>query len=235
LTAPDISAATPTAPAGSTTCLPRSSSISSAREMSSSVTVTTSSTSLLTWANVMSPGQPTAMPSAIVDSCGSRTGAPASSDGGYAAAPAACTPMIRMSGLSALAATAMPESRPPPPRPVTIVLASGHCSRISSATVPWPAITSTWSNGWISTAPVRSANSWAAIRASSTVLPANSMCAPYPLVAETFGMGAPIGMKTVDWAPSSPAASATPWAWLPALAATTPRARSSGERRAIRT
>ena len=31
---------------------------------------------------------------------------------------------------------------------------SGHCSRISSPTVPCPAMTSTWSNGWTSTAPV---------------------------------------------------------------------------------
>src|SRR6478736_9676463 len=40
-------------------------------------------------------------------------------------------------------------------------------------------------------------------------------------------MGAPFGMKTVDLMPSAVAASATPCAWLPALAATTPRARSS--------
>ena len=50
--------------------------------MSSSVTVTTSSTSLLTCANVTSPGQPTAMPSAIVPNDASRTGRPAASDGG---------------------------------------------------------------------------------------------------------------------------------------------------------
>ena len=35
--------------------------------------------------------------------------------------------------------------------------------------------------------------------------------------------------------PSRPAASATPCAWLPALAATTPRARSSADSREIRT
>ena len=50
----------------------------------------------------------------------------------------------------------------------------------------------------------------------------------------TLGSGAPSGMKTVARVPSRPAASATPWAWLPALAATTPRARSSSESRAIR-
>ena len=41
-------------------------------------------------------------------------------------------------------------------------------------------------------------------------------------------------MNTVALMPSSWAASATPWAWLPAEAATTPRARSSGLSREIR-
>ena len=36
-------------------------------------------------------------------------------------------------------------------------------------------------------------------------------------------------MKIVAWMPSSRAAQATAWPWLPALAATTPAARSSGE------
>ena len=40
-------------------------------------------------------------------------------------------------------------------------------------------------------------------------------------------------MTTVAAQPSSPAANATPWAWLPALAATTPRARSASESLAI--
>ena len=234
-TAPASSAATPTAPAGSTTCLPRSSSISSAREMSSSETVTTSSTSLRTWVKVSSPGRPTAIPSAIVANEGRRTGSPARSEGGKAAALAAWTPITRTSGRSALATTAIPETSPPPPTPVTMVRTSGHCSRISSATVPCPAMTSAWSNGWMNTAPVRSAKVCAATSDSSTVLPTSSTCAPYPLVAATFGSGAFTGMKTVACAPTSPAASATPWAWLPALAATTPRARSSAERREIRT
>ena len=140
-----------------------------------------------------------------------------------------------MCGRSALAATAMPEIRPPPPTPVMIVRTSGHCSTISSATVPWPAITSGWSNGWMSTAPVRSAYSWAATSDSSTVSPTSWISAPYPLVAATFGSAAPTGMNTVAAVPSRLAASATPWAWLPALAATTPRARSASVMRAIRT
>ena len=42
-------------------------------------------------------------------------------------------------------------------------------------------------------------------------------------------------MNTVERTPSSEEASATPCAWLPALAATTPAARSSGSSPAIRT
>ncbi|GGR33255.1 hypothetical protein GCM10015536_43430 [Streptomyces griseomycini] len=42
-------------------------------------------------------------------------------------------------------------------------------------------------------------------------------------------------MNTVERTPSSDDASATPCAWLPALAATTPAARSSGSSPAIRT
>src|SRR6516165_8522633 len=40
-------------------------------------------------------------------------------------------------------------------------------------------------------------------------------------------------MTTVAAQPSRPAANATPWAWLPALAATTPRARSASDSLAI--
>ena len=44
--------------------------------------------------------------------------------------------------------------------------------------------------------------------------------------------GAAAGMNTVARAPASPAANASAWAWLPALAAATPaRSRSSGSRR----
>src|ERR1039457_5214777 len=60
------------------------------------------------------------------------------------------------------------------------------------------------------------------------------MSAPYDLVASILGSGAPSGMITVALAPSRAAAKATPWAWLPALAATTPRARSASVSREIR-
>ncbi|MDH6191154.1 hypothetical protein M2168_004186 [Streptomyces sp. CZ24] len=119
--------------------------------------------------------------------------------------------------------------------PITIVRTSGHCSRISSPSVPWPAMTSGWSKGWMKTAPVRSAYSWAAASVSSTTSPCSRTSAPYSRVAATLGSGAPTGMKTVERTPSRVEARATPWAWLPALAATTPAARSSGESPAIRT
>ena len=57
---------------------------------------------------------------------------------------------------------------------------------------------------------------------------------PYPLVARIFGIGAPSGMNTVDFIPSRLADSATPCAWLPAEAATTPLARSASVSREMR-
>ena len=76
------SAATAAAPAGSTTCLARSTSASRARDSDSSETVTISSTWSRTAAKVMSPGRPTAMPSAIVLIDSSGTGFPAASEPG---------------------------------------------------------------------------------------------------------------------------------------------------------
>ncbi len=85
------------------------------------------------------------------------------------------------------------------------------------------------------TAPVSSAYRWAASSVSSTTWPRSRTWAPYSRVAATLGSGAPTGMKTVERTPRREEASATPWAWLPALAATTPAARSTGVRPEIRT
>src|SRR5690625_5375779 len=63
---PVINAATGAAPAGSTTIFERSSKNTIAAAISSSVTVTTSSQSSLITSNGTSPGQPTAIPSAIL-------------------------------------------------------------------------------------------------------------------------------------------------------------------------
>ena len=101
--------------------------------------------------------------------------------------------------------------------------------------MPWPDTMSVWSKGWISTAPVSSANALAATIAWSRYWPWKRTSAPYAMVARTFGIGAPSGMNTVDLMPSRVAESATPCAWLPAEAATTPFARSASESREMRT
>src|SRR5215218_6890625 len=133
-----------------------------------------------------------------------------------------------------LIAAAIPASRPPPPVQTRTVRTSGHSSRTSRPTVPCPATMSAWSNGWIRTAPVSDAYCRARTRASSTDNPMSSTWAPYPRVASSLGIGALVGMNTVDEMPNSWAARATPCAWLPALAATTPRAFSCAESRHIR-
>ena len=60
---------------------------------------------------------------------------------------------MRMSGFSALAASAMPPMRPPPDNGTTIAARSGRSSSSSSAMVPWPAMTCGWSKGGISVRP----------------------------------------------------------------------------------
>ncbi len=81
-TRPARIAATPTAPAGSTTSLARSSSTRRARAMSSSVTVTTASTASRTISKLRMPGLLTAMPSAIVATTPISVGSPAAKRSG---------------------------------------------------------------------------------------------------------------------------------------------------------
>ncbi len=64
---------------------------------------------------------------------------------------AASTPITSISGFTALAAVAMPEISPPPPIGTGSTSMSGASSSISSAMVPWPAITSASSNGCTNT------------------------------------------------------------------------------------
>ena len=64
--------------------------------------------------------------------------------------------------------------------------------------MPCPATMSTWSNGEMKIAPVCSAYSLARTIAWSRYWPWKITSAPYPLVALTFGIGAPSGMKIVD-------------------------------------
>ncbi len=87
----------------------------------------------------------------------------------------------------------------------------------------------------MNTAPVSAAKARAASSACVRYSPWKRTSAPYPRVALTFGMGAPSGMNTVTLMPSIDPARATPWAWLPAEAATTPAARSASPSRDSRT
>ena len=140
------------------------------------------------------------------------------------------TPQRRISGRSPLAATAQPERRPPPPHGVTIRSRSGTSSRSSRASVPWPAITASSSNGGTRVAPCSSHDP------AGDLLPA---LAAQPVVEDDLGAVAAGGgdlegggvLRHHDGGrecPSSRAASATAWAWFPEEKATTPRERSSG-------
>lgn len=162
------------------------------------------------------------------------TGLRSASEVGHAAACAACTPMIRTSGLRTRSDAAIPASSPPPPSGTITVPTSGSCSTISSPTVACPSTMSRWSNGWMRVAPFSAAKAWARVRHSSIVAPPSTTSAPYARVACTFGSDAPAGMNTVEAMPSVVADQATPCAWLPADAATTPPARSASFSRAMR-
>ena len=142
------------------------------------MTVRTSSTSPRTWAKVRSPWQATAIPSAIVVMAGSATGCPAASEPGNAAASSACTATTFTSGRRAFTAAAIPETSPPPPVQTTTVATSGHWSSTSGPTVPCPAMTSGWSNGWMKTEPVASAYSAAATSGSASDCPSIRISAP---------------------------------------------------------
>ena len=105
--------------------------------------------------------------------------------------------------------------------------ASSTWSASSRPIVPWPATTSGSSNGCTNVAPLSATYAAAASSASSSAGPVSSMSAPYVRVASTFAIGASCGMKIRAFAPTSRAAHATACPWLPALAATTPAARSA--------
>ena len=160
------SAATPTAPAPSTTSLTRSSRRTIAVEISSSETATRASSRSSRIPIVSSPGCLTAIPSAIVKPL------PPGRQ------PAAWTPTTRTSGRTAPSASAMPVQSPPPPIGTTTVSTSESWSASSSPSVPWPAITTSSSNGWMNVAPVSSTLACAAASASSKRAPVISTRAP---------------------------------------------------------
>ena len=178
VTAPDNSAASATAPAGSATVLARSINNTTVSAIASSDTVTTSSTRRRMTGSVRSPGARVRRPSAIVSGDDSGPRKRSWNARCVALAPLAWTPNTRRSGLSALAATAIPAIRPPPPMGTTSVSTSGAASSTSRATVPWPAITSGSSNGCTYVRPSSSATRSASACASSKTSPERITRAP---------------------------------------------------------
>ena len=63
------------------------------------------------------------------------------------------TPTTRTEGAAPARAAATPDTRPPPPTGTSTTSTSGTCSRISSATVPWPAMMAGSSKGWTKVRP----------------------------------------------------------------------------------
>ena len=122
-------AATPAAPAPSTTSFVRSAKRTIASAICSSSTATISSSVSPRISIVSSPGSLTAIPSAI-----EKPEPPG-------IVPAARTPTIRSPGRTARSASEMPDASPPPPIGITTVSRSSTCSAISSPIEPCPAIT----------------------------------------------------------------------------------------------
>src|SRR4051812_30867650 len=224
---PPSSAATPTAPAPSTTSLAFSMHSTMASATSSSGTTTTSSSQRRTSGSVRSPGRLTAMPSAIVNAEETPTGSPRRSDSANAATVSTCTPTTSTSGRCALIAMATPLDSPPPPTGTTTFARSGTSSSNSSPSVPWPAMTSASSNGWTNAIPASSARARACTTQSSTDAPPMCTTAPSARQPSTFDSGASTGMNTSHRTPRVRAACAHAQPWLPALPAVTPRAQRS--------
>ena len=128
-------------------------------------------------------------------------------------------------------AAAMPHDKPPPPNAATTQSTSGRSSRISSPIEALPAMNSSSSKG-CTNAPfiagcLRSAK---AVQHSSNV--AITISAPNRRAAFSLAAGAVSMTSTLHGTPALRAASATPWAALPALTVHTPCRRcSSGSSR----
>ena len=125
---------------------------------------------------------------------------------------------------------------PPPPTGTTIVSSERPCEAswesTSAATLPCPAMVSFASKGSTTVAPRSSASARAAAAASSKVSPVTTSSTASPPCTRMrlrFCRGVFVGTKIRPWMPSDLHAYATPWAWLPAEAATMPASRASSE------
>ena len=130
----------------------------------------------------------------------------------------------------------MPAIRPPPPTGTnTADRSPGLWRRISSPIVPCPAMTSGSSNGWMNVSPVsRHERVAVRLRVGVAVAGEHDLGAHARAPPRTLISGVVCGITITARMPSRRAEKATPCAWLPALAAMTPRARSASVRWAIR-
>mmetsp|Transcript_11152 Transcript_11152/g.68697 ORF Transcript_11152/g.68697 Transcript_11152/m.68697 type:complete len:250 (-) Transcript_11152:3967-4716(-) len=140
--------------------------------------------------------------------------------------PRGSAPITCMLGLMALAATAMPESRPPPEMGATITSRCGTCASISTATVPWPAMTRGSSNGATNSTGFPAlawfSSTWRADSSLAFMFDSQrTTFAPFFTAARTLQVGAPCGITTSASSPITEAAQATAEAWFPLLWATT--------------
>src|SRR5688572_8429665 len=164
-------AASPAAPAGSSTTPRSACARRMARTIASSSTSTTSSTTPVRSSIASGKGLRTAIPSAIVSVRGSTQRRPVRSDTSIAGAPLAQTPITRVDGRCAFNQRATPARSAPSPSGTTIESnGSGH-RRSSIPIVPAPSAISRSRPSSTSRAPVSRAKSRAASWASSKSLP----------------------------------------------------------------
>ena len=228
--------ATANAPAGSGTDRVSSKMSLIAAQTWSLVTETMPSTSSEHSRNVSSPTSRTAVPSQKRPTVSSVTLRPAANERviaspSFVSTPMTCTP----GGAIALTYSAVPASRPPPPThantPSSVL---GSVCRINStAAVPCPAMTCGSSNGGMLVRPCSFSSRAHSRFASSKSLPNRTTVAPRRSTLAHLIAGVLSGMTIVQAMPSLWPASATPWAWLPAEQAMTPRQRSSSDSDAI--
>src|ERR1700674_1860727 len=122
----------------------------------------------------------------------------------------------------AFKAAAIPHDKPPPPNAATTQSTSGKSSRISRPAEALPAINASSSNGWIN-APVIAGGARSASACQHWSYEAFTTSPPRRRTASNLAAGAASIMRILQGTPALRAASATPWAALPALTVQTPR------------
>mmetsp|Transcript_25309 Transcript_25309/g.83147 ORF Transcript_25309/g.83147 Transcript_25309/m.83147 type:complete len:274 (+) Transcript_25309:293-1114(+) len=197
-------AARPATPAPSCTSFSASSKRRSATLMSRSLTWTSLSMCGASTLKERGPTRGTARPSASVGPFTSTmTGPPAAIAALIDAHAAGSTPMMSMSGLIVLTASAAPAMRPPPPTGMTKASKFSTSSNTSRPIDPAPAMISKSSKPLMYLRSSRSTYSRAAIAASAMVSPFKMTLAPWSRHLEILVNGAMVGMITVTGMPSS--------------------------------